>query len=350
MCSSMIKMKSQELQHAGSEHCMEGMLFSNERDVSGYKVAIPCLALFDRMHLELSCRWWLAVTIEVLSFITLFGAGMTEPWRQRTYLRQRWNIWLISWGDGAMVRVQAWCCLRWNSFLYFFALTITSHHSRCAAWLDMIFASQSMSVHVSMNQCTLKSVRGIPSQGLLSFAYPLSIAVTVTCSGASVRLCNTRFVTFFAPFFADWGWALPPSQLSIAGASWLTLVEKQASAVPRQKSIQTSGSAFCSCVQHLPRWISICHFDSNWVQLRLFHFMGTACLWALCYLSVFASSLLYLWSFWHVAWQHREVTWTAKPYWMTWLHRQSQGPLVYVLPMYLLRGALMNARGMARSR
>lgn len=207
-----------------------------------------------------------------------------------------------------------------------------------------------------MNQCTLKSVRGIAAfQAKVCLVLPIRLALQWLWPAQGqvyLRLCNTRFVTFFAPFFADWGWALPPSQLSIAGASWLTLVEKQASAVPRQKSIQTSGSAFCSCVQHLPRlWISICHFDSNWVQLRLFHFMGTACLWALCYLSVFASSLLYsLWSFWHVAWQHREVTWPAKPYWMTWLHRQSQGPLVYVLPMYLLRGALMNARGMARSR
>lgn len=347
MCSRLIKIKSQELQHAGSEHCMEGMLFSNERDLSGYKVAIPCLALFDRMHLELSCRWWLAVTIEVLSFITLFGAGMTEPWRQRTYLRQRWNIWLISWGDGACASLMLF---EVKFFPLFFRIdyNFTPLEVCSLTWYDL--CKPVHWVHVSMNQCTLKSVRGIPSQGLLSFAYPLSIAVTVTCSGASVRLCNTRFVTFFAPFFADWGWALPPSQLSIAGASWLTLVEKQASAVPRQKSIQTSGSAFCSCVQRLPQWISICHFDSNWVQLRLFHFMGTACLWALCYLSVFASSLLYLWSFWHVAWQHREVTWPAKPYWMTWLHRQSQGPLVYVLPMYLLRGALMNARGMARSR
>lgn len=81
---------------------MEGMLFSNERDLSGYKVAIPCLALFDRMHLELSCRWWLAVTIEVLSFITLFGAGMTEPWRQRFETEMKHLIdFLGRWCDGA---------------------------------------------------------------------------------------------------------------------------------------------------------------------------------------------------------------------------------------------------------
>lgn len=70
-----------------------------------------------------------------------------------------------------------------------------------------------------MNQCTLKSVRGIPSQGLLSFAYPLSIAVTVTCSGASVfaalqyKVCHILCTFFcrlrlsFATFSAEHRWS-----------------------------------------------------------------------------------------------------------------------------------------------
>jgi len=119
----------------------------------------------DRRVLRIPVRWWLAVTIEVLSFITLFGAGMTVKF-----------------------------------FPLFFRI-------------DYNFTP--------LEVC------------LLSFAYPLSIAVTV-------ELC--RRVT-----------------------------------------------------KHLGRLSAVV----------LFHFMGTACLWALCYLR----------------------------------------PLVYVLPMYLLRGALMNARG-----
>eukprot|EP00913_Durusdinium_trenchii_P023713 g22273.t1 len=153
----------------------------------------------DRCYLRIPLRWWVAGIIELMAFITLFGAGMTVKF-----------------------------------FPLFFRI-------------DYKFTPLEVCV--------------------LGFAYPFCISVMARTSVA-----------------------LPPYRNHIIERpQTLTYL------APRRRSLTPQVELCRRLSKHLGRLFAV----------SLFHFLGTVCLWVLCYIR----------------------------------------PLVLVLPLYLLRGALMNARG-----